>query len=116
MTLEITEAFLAWLDKQLAENHLTDTQLANKAGISHSVISKARKGTLPKWDACLAIAKALRVPEYEVFRVAGLLPTPSGYDAQMEGLHWDVDQLPKYKVKMARRVMQAMSVEDEPSG
>ncbi len=112
MTLERTEAFLAWLDKQLAENHLTDTQLANKAGISHSVISKARKGILPKWDACVAIANALRVDEVEVFRAAGLLPLPPEMDADLERLRSACDQVPKNQRKRAYRVLRAISVED----
>ena len=114
MTLERTEAFLAWLDKQLAENHLTDTQLANKAGISHSVISKARKGTLPKWDACVAIAKALKVDEMEVFRAAGLLPTPPEIDLDLERLRTACEQLPKNQRKMAYRILRAISFEDQP--
>jgi transcriptional regulator with XRE-family HTH domain len=116
MIPEQTEVFLAWLERQLAENNLTEFQLARRAGITHTVFSKARKGNLPAWDACLAIARALRVPEYEVFRVAGLLPTPPNTDADRDTLHWEVDQLPQYKVKSAIRVVRALSIEDEPSG
>ena len=41
--------------------------------MSHAVIYKARKGILPKYRGCAAIAKALVVPIDEVLRVAGLL-------------------------------------------
>ena len=39
-----------------------DYRLARRSGISHAVISKARRGKLPRWDACYALATALQVP------------------------------------------------------
>jgi len=66
--------FVIWLDKQLSDRNWSDHQLARKAGISHSVISKARRGISPKWDACVAIATALDLPPEVVFRQVGLLP------------------------------------------
>jgi transcriptional regulator with XRE-family HTH domain len=66
--------FILWLDAQLSDRNWSDHQLARKAGISHSVISKARRGIPPKWDACAAIASALDLPPEVVFRQAGLLP------------------------------------------
>ena len=53
MTPERTEHFIAWLDKNLSEAHLSDSDLARRARMSHSVLSKARKGILPKYDACV---------------------------------------------------------------
>jgi transcriptional regulator with XRE-family HTH domain len=67
-------SFVDWLDRELAERGWNDHQLAGRAGISHSVISKARRGTAPRWDACAAIAGALNIPADLVFRQAGLLP------------------------------------------
>jgi transcriptional regulator with XRE-family HTH domain len=116
MNSERSEAFRAWLDKQLADNNLTENQLSVRAGLGHSTISKARKGTVPGYKTCISLAQALRVSEIEVLRLAGHLPTPPDYDPDREALYWECEQLPKYKVKMARRVMKAMSVEDEPSG
>ena len=66
-------AFIEWLDRELADRGWSDNQLAKKAGISHSVISKARAGFAPKWEACEAIADALQQPAEVVFRRAGLL-------------------------------------------
>jgi transcriptional regulator with XRE-family HTH domain len=66
--------FIDWLDRELSERGWNDHQLANRSGISHSVISKARHGTAPKWEACAAIAEALNLPADLVFRQAGLLP------------------------------------------
>ena len=67
-------SFIDWLDRELSERGWNDHQLARRAGISHSVISKARRGTMPKWEACAAIARALNIPADLVFRQAGLLP------------------------------------------
>ena len=77
MTDERTNAFIKWLDDELARNHLTDHQLAKNAGMSHSVFTRARKGFLPKWEACNSIARALHVNPIVVFMAAGLIqPTP----------------------------------------
>ena len=74
MTFERQEVFIVWLDQMLSEREWSDYQLAKKAGISHSNISKARSGIPPKWDVCVAIANALNVSPITVFRKAGLLP------------------------------------------
>lgn len=66
--------FIDWLDRELSERGWNDHQLAQRAGISHSVISKARRGVMPRWEACAAIAGALNLPADLVFRQAGLLP------------------------------------------
>jgi transcriptional regulator with XRE-family HTH domain len=86
MTDERTNAFVKWLDEELAHHHLTDHQLAKQAGMSHSVFSRARKGYLPKWEACASIAKALRVNPVVVFMAAGLIPTPPDLDNDFERL------------------------------
>lgn len=65
--------FIEWLDHELDERNWNDFQLSRQAGISHSVISKARSGIPPKWEACEAIAMALKLPVELVFRKAGLL-------------------------------------------
>ncbi len=78
--------FIDWLDEQLRFKGWNDRQLALRAGISHSVISKARTGNLPKWEACLALAAALDVPAELVFRQAGLLPPLEGECAEAEEL------------------------------
>ncbi len=86
MTDERTKAFLFWLDEELARNHLTDNQLAKQAKMSHSVFSRARKGFLPKWQACATIANALRVNPVVVFMAAGLIPPSPDLDTDFERL------------------------------
>jgi len=66
--------FVEWLDEQEKVKSWTDNKLAVRAGISPSVLTRARQGTIPKWDACMAIAQALELSPISVFRAAGLLP------------------------------------------
>ncbi len=111
MTQENAQCFIQWLDKQLADNRLNDHQLAQKAGISHSVISKARKGILPKWDACVSIARALNVDPIQIFRIAGLLQNPPELDPNFEALKFSYGKLsPKFQ-KIVIRIIQMLSEE-----
>jgi transcriptional regulator with XRE-family HTH domain len=76
MNKDKSQVFLNWLTLKLKERNLTEHQLAKKAGIGHSIFTRARtKGIVPKWDTCYKIARALDVSVYETFHVAGLLPS-----------------------------------------
>lgn len=79
--------FIEWLDQQLKPLGWSDHQLAKRAGISHSVVSKARAGIAPKWEACMAIAAALDLPAEIVFRRAGLLPEADDTCPELAELH-----------------------------
>lgn len=74
MSPDKIDFFLNWLDEEENKKGWTDYRLAKEAGINPSVISNARSGKLPGWEASLAIAKALRVDPVLVFRKVGLLP------------------------------------------
>ena len=69
--------FIIWLDSELSIRGWTDYKLAKTAGFNHSVISRARMGVIPRWEACAGIAKAFELPVEIVFRKAGLLPADS---------------------------------------
>ncbi len=71
---ERIEHFNRWLNGELSARGWSDYYLAKKSGLTPSVISRARAGTLPKWDACVKIARGLDLPAEIVFRAAGLLP------------------------------------------
>jgi len=87
------DTFLAWLDEQESLRNWSDHEVAKHAGISHSVISRARSGMPPKWDACLAIANALDTSPVLVFRKAGLLPPQPETDEQFEQILYEAAQL-----------------------
>ena len=84
MSTSRNSAFIEWLDEELAGRGWSDYQLSRIAGISHSVISRARSGHPPKWEACEAIAGALQTPAELVFRRAGLLTPLPEDDAGLE--------------------------------
>lgn len=67
-------AFVAWLEAELAQRRWSYHQLARRAGISHSLLSRVRAGAVPSWSACSAVAGAFDLPPEQVFRQAGLLP------------------------------------------
>jgi transcriptional regulator with XRE-family HTH domain len=112
MTQGRNEVFIQWLDKNLAENHLTDSQLSKKAKMSHSVLSKARNGILPKWEACAKIARALRVDPIEVFQAAGLVQLPRDLDSDFERLKFVYSSLPTNQRKLAIRLIDVLIEED----
>lgn len=79
------EHFLGWLDAELTDRGITDSDLARRGGISHAVISRARHGQLPGWEACKGIARGLNLPPEIVLRAAGHLPPePARDSAQLE--------------------------------
>jgi transcriptional regulator with XRE-family HTH domain len=84
MARQETSKFIHWLNRELSSRGWSDNQLARQAGISHSVISRARSGHLPKWEACEALAVALGLPAELVFRKAGLLPLETGDDLHLD--------------------------------
>jgi len=71
---EKTDEFIDWLNSELNSRGWTDYELAKRAKISPSVISRARIGSLPKYAACNSIASAMKIPLETVLRKAGLLP------------------------------------------
>jgi predicted transcriptional regulator len=112
MTLERTELFTAWLNTKLSETGLTDSELAKRANMSHSVLSKARRGILPKYEACAKIAYALRVHPIEVFQIAGLIPTLQNLDTDFEELKHLYDSFPKKKRKIVIKFAKWVAEED----
>lgn len=112
MTDERTRIFLKWLDEELARNHLTDHQLAKLAGMSHSVFSRARKGFLPKWQACATIASALRVNPVVVFMAAGLIPQSPDLDTEFERLKYIYGSASQNNRKKIVKVAEIMVDED----
>ncbi len=75
MAKQTPPEFFNWLDVRMKDLDLSDSELANKAGISHSVISKARHQIQGiGWDAAVAIANAINMPPEIVLRKVELLP------------------------------------------
>jgi len=69
------QTFQDWLDREVKRRGWTFKELARRARLSSSSISKVMTDThLPTWDFCLAISRVLDTPPVSVFRRAGLLP------------------------------------------
>jgi len=85
MSVDTIDAFVEWIDEQEELKGWTDYRLAKEAGISTSILSRARNdGVVPKWEVCVAIAEALNVPPVLAFRKAGLLPADPNIDDTIE--------------------------------
>ncbi len=74
MTEKANKEFIEWVNSVEKSHGWTDNKWTTKAGISASVLSRARQGIIPKWDACLALANAAHLSPITAFRKAGLLP------------------------------------------
>lgn len=106
MSREATSEFIQWLNQELSLRGWSDNQLARQAGISHSVISRARSGILPKWEACEALATALGLPAEVVFRKAGLLPVEPTDDLRLEEWRHVLARLPEKERSELLRIAQ----------
>jgi len=109
MSQDNVQFFNLWLDAILAEKHLNCHELAKNAGISHTVISKARHGKLPKWEACSALALALKVHPVEVFFAAGLLPPQPEFDGEFERLTMIYKSLSTKKRRLLTNLVQVIT-------
>jgi transcriptional regulator with XRE-family HTH domain len=67
--------FPDWLNQELNKRGWTYSELARRAGISHSTVSTViSRASKPGPEFCLGIARALGLPPEDVFRKAELLP------------------------------------------
>lgn len=81
--------FSDWLVDWLNKKGWTQSELANRAGVTRTAISDViSRRRNPGTDLCLAIARALDLPPEIVFRAAGLLPpAPSNTEFEEHFLH-----------------------------
>lgn len=84
MSSSTNNAFLAWLDAELAQRRWSYHQLARRAGVSHSTLGRLRRGAVPGWGLCHALAGAFDLPPEHVLRQAGLLPPVPPEQAEYE--------------------------------
>jgi transcriptional regulator with XRE-family HTH domain len=87
--------FPDWLEQQRTRFGWSRAELARRADLNQSTLSmiyshKRRAGV----ETCRGLAKALRLPEAEVLRAAGLLPADRKSDPVIEELLGLADKLP----------------------
>jgi transcriptional regulator with XRE-family HTH domain len=86
--------FSQWLRDELAKKGLVQADIARRAGLSPSQVSRIINArSAPSQDALASIARSLRLPPEEVFRRAGLLPPIPGEDTEITELDHIARQL-----------------------
>jgi len=97
--------FSSWLESQLRINRLSLRQLAERAGVNHSTISRKLRGRPPSLETAARIARALGQPEAAVAAIAGLEPAPSRASAAMDRVEQALRADPTLDERLVRRVM-----------
>jgi len=70
----MNETFTSWIEEEIKRRGWTQAELGRRAGLAQGTISQTLSGiTRPGPKFCSGIARALDIPEEEVFRRAGLL-------------------------------------------
>lgn len=101
--IENVSEFSQWLQAKLTERGWKASDLAKRAGLGNSTITRILDGSRRAGpDVCNAIAEILEEEPDEVFRLAGLLPEPTG---GLEGLTEDEANLLRIyrKLTIARK-------------
>jgi len=87
------KAFGNWLILQLRQRDMTQSDLADKAGLSRQGISGVVTGfRRPGTQICLSISKAMNIPPEEVLAAAGILPKHK--TSSLDRLNYMVSLLP----------------------
>lgn len=74
-TVTMEQDFVTWLNTEMDRRGWNYSELARRAGLNASTLSKAISGyNRPGLELCVGVAEALGVPPETVMRRAGLLP------------------------------------------
>lgn len=112
-TSEAVTDLPGWLQGELNLRNWTAADLAERAGVYHSTISRILKGERKAGaDACRAIAVALGEEPDKVFRLAGLLPEEKKgpgklSEFQEELLRW-TDELDEASQRMVLEIVKGL--------
>jgi transcriptional regulator with XRE-family HTH domain len=109
-----TEKFIEWLRSEINERGWSQNELARRAGLSSggmSLIMTQQRGVTA--EVCQAIARALKDPEEEVFRHAGLLPDRPSYDVRERRALFMFDQLSVAQQEHILELMRSMVEREE---
>lgn len=94
--------FVEWLQGELDKQNWKKADLAKASGISSAHITRIMKREQdPGSDACIAIARALKLPPEDVFRFAGILPPkPEEAPGMGELIHLYLEADPEERDRM----------------
>ena len=77
----MAKVFVEWLDAELSARGWSRAELARRAGVTEASLSLIYSGDRePGTKICKGIAKALKLPDDVVYRVAGLLDVKPNED------------------------------------
>lgn len=83
-----------WLKTKMDDAGISQAELARRSKISPGHITKIFNGQRGVGEQSLkALAEALNIPLEEAYRVAGLLPPASEFDADLERLEFIFNKL-----------------------
>lgn len=101
-------SFAEWLDGEMARRRISQAELARRGGISQAAISlvlKRKRQAGP--DLCSAVARALGLPESQVFRAAGLLPPNREINPTAEAIMHDLGDMTEEQTDEIRLIVRA---------
>ncbi len=90
----VINMFNNWLIEQLREKEWTQSDLAQRSGLTRGAISNYINGRIPDKSALQKIGKALKIPSETVFRAAGILPEQTPETELIEKITHITKQLP----------------------
>lgn len=94
MAGRVTKEFLAWLKSEMESRDWGISYTAQKAGVSHPVISDIiNLEKQPTFETCVALARAFDKRPEEVIYKAGLLPVPLDWNPDVDELHFLFDRM-----------------------
>jgi len=81
--------FSEWLQAQMGEREISQSELARRSGLHRAIISKIiNQISTPTPETAEALAAGLKLPPEEVYRAAGLLPPVPEERSQIEELKY----------------------------
>lgn len=88
------QSFGQWLDLQLQERHITQSEFASMIGVYPSQISRIISGQRnPTNEMLIKMADALRIPREEIFQVAGLIPLATEAEKLKKQILYEVNDM-----------------------
>jgi transcriptional regulator with XRE-family HTH domain len=85
-------SFSTWLDKELQARGWSQSEAARRGEISSQMINAVVNGQAnPGLDFCKGISRAFKLPLEDVFRLAGILPSPLVPQARERRLVYEVN-------------------------
>ncbi len=107
--------FNDWLVREMGKRGWSQSDLARSSDLNRAVINKLLNGqTLPRPSTLESIARALKLPVEQIYRVAGLLPEVTENESYLEEVMHHVRQIqdPKRKATVLLLV-KALFLEEE---